>query len=64
VVLTTGFASLDEAIDAAKRNIHETPGEGADTTATVTRRLVSQRTDAPGGVEREHIVRTLAQVRG
>ena len=64
VVLTTGFASLDDAIDAAKRNIHETPVEGAGLASTVSRRLTPQETTPLVEVEREHIVRTLAQVRG
>jgi two-component system response regulator RegA len=63
VVLTTGFSSLDEAIDAVKRNIHESPDEGSDPTA-FNHRLVSHEPTPLVEVEREHIVRTLAQVRG
>jgi two-component system, response regulator RegA len=63
VVLTTGFASLDEAFDAAKRNIHESPGEGG-AHVNLTRRLLPADATPLVQVEREHIVRTLEQVRG
>lgn len=64
VVLTTGFASLDEAIDAAKRNMHDSPGEGVDTAGGVSRRLLPPDATPLVEVEREHIVRTLEQVHG
>jgi two-component system, response regulator RegA len=63
VVLTTGFASLDEAIDAAKRNMHETPGD-APVHLDAARRLLPADATPLVQVEREHIVRTLEQVRG
>ena len=64
VVLTTGFGSLDEAIDAVKRNIHELPDDLGDSPDGLSRRLVSHEPTPLVEVEREHIVRTLAQVRG
>ena len=71
VVLTTGFASLDLAIDAAKRNLHASVGEGGaggETPAAATRRLLPTllpRDAMPlSEVQREHIVRTLQQVHG
>jgi two-component system response regulator RegA len=63
VVLTTGFASLDEAIDAAKRNVLDAPAGGAGD-AGFTRRLLMPEAAPLVQVEREHIVRTLEQVRG
>ena len=68
VVLTTGFASLDEAIDAVKRNMHDPAGTSGQLPAAADRRLVPPL--MPLGatplieVEREHIVRTLEQVHG
>jgi two-component system, response regulator RegA len=64
VVLTTGFASLDEAIDAAKRNIQESPGEASDPPGAVSRRFLPADATPLIEVEREHIVRTLEQVHG
>jgi len=61
VVLTTGFASLDEAIDAAKQNMHERGEAGSHGEA---RRLLPLDATPLVQVEREHIVRTLEQVRG
>lgn len=64
VVLTTGFASLDDAIDAAKRNLNDPAGEGgAAPPGAVSRRLLPDATPLVE-VEREHIVRTLEQVHG
>jgi len=62
-VLTTGFESLDAAVDALKQNLH-------DGSAPATGRLqegVSVRAAYPASlvdVERDHIIRTLEQVRG
>ena len=62
-VLTTGYESLEAAVDALKGNIHDgdgpsgartQPGEGLPAAPTAS--LVD--------VERDHIVRTLDQVRG
>ena len=69
VVLTTGFASLDDAIDAVKRNMHDPSGEGGEPVLEPAPGGVSRRLLAPDGtplveVEREHIVRTLEQVHG
>ena len=69
VVLTTGFASLDDAIDAAKRNMHDPPGEGGEPVlgsvpGAVSRRLLPPDATPLVEVEREHIVRTLEQVHG
>ena len=72
VLLTTGFASLDDAIDAAKRNMHGPSGQGGEMLGTAGEGLLSPLTpsllssDAAPliEVEREHIVRTLEQVRG
>ncbi len=62
VVLTTGFASLDEAIDAAKRNMHD-PSGAAQLPGAASRLLPPGATPLIE-VEREHIVRTLEQVHG
>lgn len=60
VVLMTGYTSIDSAMDAMKRSLHEMPsGHVLPPTPALpgaTAPLVE--------VEREHIVRTLAQVRG
>src|SRR5687768_14667606 len=65
VVLTTGFASLDDAIDAAKRNLNDPAGEGVETPpGAVSRRLLPADATPLVEVEREHIVRTLEQVHG
>lgn len=65
VVLTTGFASLDEAIDAAKRNMHDPSAEGGQLMpGAVSRRVLPPDATPLIEVEREHIVRTLEQVHG
>ena len=64
VVLTTGFASLDEAIDAAKRNMHDPSGEGGESPGAHSRRLLPADATPLIEVERGHIVRTLEQVHG
>ena len=64
VVLQTGYASLDEALDAVKRGMHESSGT-ADTSHTTSQPAFRDEPAAPlVEVEREHIVRTLEQVRG
>jgi DNA-binding NtrC family response regulator len=60
-VLTTGYTSLDAAVDAVKGNIQngDTSGE--------RQRFESARTGYPASlvdVERDHIIRTLEQVGG
>ena len=65
VVLTTGFASLDDAIDAVKRNMHDPLAVGGEAPHTVSRQLPPRDSATPlVEVEREHIVRTLEHVRG
>jgi DNA-binding NtrC family response regulator len=68
VVLTTGFASLDDAIDAAKRNLNDPPGEGGTPPGAVSRQVLRPALPPDATplveVEREHIVRTLEQVHG
>src|SRR5687768_15061396 len=64
VVLTTGFASLDDAIDAAKRNLNDPPREGEAPPGAVSRRMPRPDATPLVEVEREHIVRTLEQVHG
>lgn len=70
VVLTTGFASLDDAIDAAKRNLNDSSGGDGETPhgALGSRRLLPPLLPPDATplveVEREHIVRTLELVHG
>ena len=64
VVLTTGFANLDDAIDAAKRNLNDPAGEGGQMPGAVSRRMLPPDATPLIEVEREHIVRTLEQVHG
>ena len=62
-VLTTGYESLDAAVDALRHNLHDKPGPAAGRPAEG----VGVRTMYPTSlvdVERDHIVRTLEQVRG
>ncbi len=64
VMLTTGFASLEDAIDAVKRNMQD---GGAGAAPGAPNAIQFSRGDVPPPlveVEREHIVRTLEQVRG
>jgi two-component system response regulator RegA len=64
VVLMTGYSSLDTALDAVKQGMHEAAG-GADTTqAASAATRVSESATPLVEVEREHIIRTLEQVRG
>ena len=64
VVLMTGYTSLDDALDAVKRRMHESSGS-ADTDHTTSQHAFRDEPAAPlVEVEREHIVRTLEQVRG
>jgi len=61
-VLTTGFDSLDAAVDAMKHNLHDggAPAAGRAPEGTGGRPYPTSLVD----VERDHIVRTLEQVRG
>ena len=64
VVLQTGYASLDDALGAVKRGMHDQAGD-ADTAHTAFQPAFRDEPAAPlVEVEREHIVRTLEQVRG
>ena len=61
-VLTTGYESLDAAVDALKHNLQDgAPASGR------TQEGAAARTVYPASlidVERDHIIRTLEQVRG
>lgn len=62
-VLTTGYESLDAAVDALRHNLHDGPVPAAGR----SQETVSTRTAYPASlvdVERDHIIRTLEQVRG
>jgi len=62
-VLTTGYESLDAAVDALKHNLQE----GGTPVAGRPPEGVAVRTAYPTSlvdVERDHIIRTLEQVRG
>ena len=62
-VLTTGYESLDAAVDALKQSVHE----GSAPTAPPRSQDSGARPGSGASledVEREHIVRTLEQVRG
>jgi DNA-binding NtrC family response regulator len=61
-VLTTGFDSLDAAVDAMKHNLHDggAPAAGRGQEGTGGRPYPTSLAD----VERDHIIRTLEQVRG
>jgi DNA-binding NtrC family response regulator len=62
-VLTTGYESLDAAVDALRHNLHDGPVPAAGR----PQEAVSARTAYPASlvdVERDHIIRTLEQVRG
>jgi two-component system response regulator RegA len=63
VVLMTGYASLDDALDAVKRGMHDPPGE-TDTSHATSQASRDESAAPLVEVEREHIVRTLEQVRG
>ncbi len=60
VVLTTGYESLDAAVDALKHNIHDEGGPGGTRGQPGDGSPPASLVD----VERDHIVRTLEQVRG
>jgi DNA-binding NtrC family response regulator len=62
-VLTTGYESLDAAVDALKHNIHE-GGEPGRTGSQPGEGLPPVPPASLVDVERDHIVRTLEQVRG
>ena len=55
-LLTTGYETLDAAVDALRHNIHEGVGPGDEPSPGPPAPLVD--------LERNHIVRTLEQVRG
>jgi DNA-binding NtrC family response regulator len=61
-VLTTGFDSLDAAVDAMKNNLHDggAPAAGRVHEGMGVRPYPTSLVD----VERDHIIRTLEQVRG
>src|SRR5688572_1906618 len=62
-VLTTGYDSLDAAVDALKHNLQD----GAGAAAGRSQEGAGVRTGYPASlvdVERDHIIRTLEQVRG
>jgi len=62
-VLTTGYDSLDAAVDALKHNLHDgtaIPASGAPDNVAVRSAYPASLVD----VERDHIIRTLEQVRG
>jgi DNA-binding NtrC family response regulator len=62
-ILTTGFDSLDAAVDALKHNLHE----GGAPPPMRAPQGVAARSSYPASlvdVERDHIIRTLEQVRG
>ena len=64
VVLMTGYSSLEDALDAVKRGMHE-PAAGTDTShASSFQGRASEPATPLVEVEREHIIRTLEQVRG
>jgi two-component system response regulator RegA len=64
VVLMTGYANLEDALDAVKRGMHESAG-GTDTSPVPSALgRVSEPATPLVEVEREHIIRTLEQVRG
>lgn len=60
VVLMTGYTTIDAALDAMKRSLQEAPANA--TLPPVPRHPAA--TAPLVEVEREHIMRTLAQVRG
>jgi DNA-binding NtrC family response regulator len=62
-VLTTGYESLDAAVDALKHNMQEGGGP-ARTGSQPPDGLSPARPTSLLDVERDHIVRTLQQVRG
>lgn len=62
-VLTTGYGSLDAAVDALKQNIHDGGGSDGASVQPGERPPVAVPASLVD-VERDHIVRTLEQVRG
>lgn len=62
-VLTTGYESLEAAVDALKDNIHDGGGPGGTRSHTVEG-LAAAVPASLVDVERDHIVRTLEQVHG
>ena len=66
-VLTTGYESLDAAVDALKHNLQEGDVPGAGRAQGSSQEGAGVRTVYPASlvdVERDHIIRTLEQVRG
>src|SRR5688500_13187886 len=66
-VLTTGYESLDAAVDALKHNLQEGDVPGVGRTPGGAQEGGGVRTVYPASlvdVERDHIIRTLEQVRG
>lgn len=62
-VLTTGYESLDAAVEALRHNIHESSSLTAGTLRP-DEGLLPRTPASLVDVERDHIVRTLEQVRG
>jgi len=64
VVLMTGYANLEDALDAVKRGMHD----AVNATDAAHAAAIPGRANEPATplveVEREHIIRTLEQVRG
>lgn len=63
-VLTTGYDSLDAAVDALRDRISAHEGGGAHGTRPLSGGLSPAPPASLVAVERDHIVRTLEQVRG
>ena len=61
-VLTTGYDSLDAAVDALKHNLHDGTALPARPPESIATRSVYPA--SLEDVERDHIIRTLEQVRG
>jgi DNA-binding NtrC family response regulator len=62
-VLTTGYESLEAAVDALRDNIHDSGGPGGTRSPSADGSGIPP-TASLVDVERDHIVRTLEQVRG
>jgi two-component system response regulator RegA len=64
VVLMTGYSSLEDALDAVKRGMHESAAAADTSHAPSIPGRASEPATPLVEVEREHIIRTLEQVRG